>query len=144
MDTECPIPMSVILFTFSCLSFSLSFPPVPVADVSPLPSAASALPVQPSFQLSMPSASPHTPHGCGHRHYGHAFCHRSMWASTVLPTSLGPFVRYNQCLAYASCPCMAGRWSSSASFAALQVAPAGPLFLSPGRSSPLPRPAWCR
>ena len=81
-DTDYPVFLSVILFTFPSSPVCLSSPPADFHHLHPNPSAAS-LPQSPlSSPRSGPSASPRTPRGCGHRHCGRVSCHQATWESS--------------------------------------------------------------
>lgn len=127
-------------FYFPYVSFCAFSSPPSTSEAFPPSSSPSSLPVPPSSPQSAPSTFPRTLRGYGRRHYVPFSCRRSMQVSSDLPTDSAPFDRYSQCRTYPSCRCMAGRWSSFASLAALQVVPAEPLFLSLGQSLLLPLP----
>ena len=82
-DTDYPVFLSVILFTFPSSPVCLSSPPAAAHRPRPNPSVAAP----PQFPLSSPrlapSTSPRTPRGCGHRHCERAFCRRATWGSSA-------------------------------------------------------------
>lgn len=69
---------------------SVSFPVCPSLPLAaahrPRPNPSSAAPLQslPSSPRSAPLAFPRTPHGCGRRHCGRAFCRRAIWGNSAL------------------------------------------------------------
>ena len=83
-DTDYPVFLSVILFTFPSSPVCLSFPPMDFRYLCPH-SSTSLLPQSPpSSPRSTPSASPHTPRGCGRKHCGRVFYRRAIWGNSGL------------------------------------------------------------
>ena len=76
-DTDYPVFLSVILFTFPSSPVCLSSPPADFHHLHPNPSAAALPQSLPSSPRSAPSAFPRTPRGCGRKHCGRAFCRRA-------------------------------------------------------------------
>ena len=83
-DTDYPVFLSVILFTFPSSPVCLSSPPADFHHLHPNPSAAALPQSLPSSPRSAPSASPHTTRACAHTHSARASCRRSMSGSIAL------------------------------------------------------------
>ena len=82
-DTDYPVFLSVILFTFPSSPVCLSSPPADFHHLHPNPSAAAPPQSPPSSPRSVSSASLHNPRGYGRRHCGRAICRRAIWENSA-------------------------------------------------------------